>query len=208
MGPRRTTSSSPHRSARSASQRSLTSWPLRADCSPTRRSACSRRKNSVAASRSTASPRNSSRSWFRLSPSELWERASSMGASPLADGPGPPGEVGSRPSFCRKATSWARRWGVNAKRRRNSEEGGKQAVSRVLFPTAPPSTKLLGRWWWIISLEPPLPAASSGALQTERDHGQPLFRGPKPWPCSRPGFTEPAPLDAAGALLPHPCTLT
>jgi len=87
------------------------------------------------------------------------------------------------------------------------QKGGKQAVSRVLFPTAPPSTKLLGRWWWIISLEPPLPAASSGALLTERDHGQPLFRGPKPWPCSRPGFTEPAPLDAAGALLPHLCTL-
>ena len=37
--------------------------------------------------------------------------------------------------------------------------------------------------------------------------GQPLLRGPKPWPCSRPGFTEPAPLDAAGALLPHLCTL-
>ena len=29
-----------------------------------------------------------------------------------------------------------------------------------------------------------------------------------PWPCSQPGFTEPAPLDAAGALLPHLCTLT
>ena len=28
-----------------------------------------------------------------------------------------------------------------------------------------------------------------------------------PGPCSQPGFTEPAPLDAAGALLPHPCTL-
>ena len=28
-----------------------------------------------------------------------------------------------------------------------------------------------------------------------------------PRPCSQPGFTEPAPLDAAGALLPHPCTL-
>ena len=45
-------------------------------------------------------------------------------------------------------------------------------------------------------------------IETERDHGQPLFRRPKPWPCSQPGFTEPAPLDAAGALLPHPCTLT
>ena len=28
-----------------------------------------------------------------------------------------------------------------------------------------------------------------------------------PRPCSQPGFTEPAPLDAAGALLPHLCTL-
>ena len=27
-------------------------------------------------------------------------------------------------------------------------------------------------------------------------------------PCFQPGFTEPAPLDAAGALLPHLCTLT
>jgi hypothetical protein len=27
-------------------------------------------------------------------------------------------------------------------------------------------------------------------------------------PCTQPGFTEPAPLDAAGALLPHLCTLT
>jgi hypothetical protein len=33
----------------------------------------------------------------------------------------------------------------------------------------------------------------------------------QPWlqrPCTQPGFTEPAPLDAAGALLPHLCTLT
>ena len=28
-----------------------------------------------------------------------------------------------------------------------------------------------------------------------------------PSPCSWPGFTQPAPLDAAGALLPHLCTL-
>jgi len=27
-------------------------------------------------------------------------------------------------------------------------------------------------------------------------------------PCSQPGFTEPVPLDTAGALLPHLCTLT
>ena len=73
--------------------------------------------------------------------------------------------------------------------------------------TAPPSTGLVGRWWRIISLEPPLPAASSGAHGTEQDKWPTLFCGPKPWPCSRPGFTEPAPLDAAGALLPHPCTL-
>lgn len=29
-----------------------------------------------------------------------------------------------------------------------------------------------------------------------------------PRPCSQPGFTEPTPLDVAGALLPHLCTLT
>ena len=34
---------------------------------------------------------------------------------------------------------------------------------------APPGTGLVGRWWWIISLEPPLPAASSGAHSTEQD---------------------------------------
>jgi|GEM_PF-5609273 hypothetical protein len=66
----------------------------------------------------------------------------------------------------------------------------------------------MGRWWWIISLEPPLPTTSSGARGRSGQLGQPLLRGPKPWPCSRPGFTKPAPLDAAGALLPHLCTLT
>ncbi len=83
------------------------------------------------------------------------------------------------------------------------EKRGKQDVSRVLFTTAgtDPAVGV------IICLGPPLPAASSGAGGTERDDDQPLFRGPKPWPCSRPGFTEPAPLDAAGALLPHLCTL-
>ena len=30
-------------------------------------------------------------------------------------------------------------------------------------PTAPPGTRPVGRWGWIISLEPPLPTASSGA---------------------------------------------
>ena len=85
------------------------------------------------------------------------------------------------------------------------EGGGKQHISRVLFTAAGPGGRAAGV---TICLGPPLPAASSGSGGTEREDGQPLFRGPKPWPCSWPGFTEPAPLDAAGALLPHPCTLT
>ena len=40
-------------------------------------------------------------------------------------------------------------------------------------------------------------------IQTERGQWPAVV----PWPCSQPGFTEPAPLDAAGALLPHLCTL-
>ena len=40
--------------------------------------------------------------------------------------------------------------------------------------------------------------------KTEREKDQPLFLRP----CSPPGFTEPVPLDTAGALLPHLCTLT
>jgi hypothetical protein len=84
------------------------------------------------------------------------------------------------------------------------EEGGKQHISRVLFTASGPGGLAAGV---TICLGPPLPAASSGTGKTEREDGQPLFRGPKPWPCSWPGFTEPAPLDAAGALLPHPCTL-
>ncbi len=83
--------------------------------------------------------------------------------------------------------------------------GGKQHISRVLFTATGPGGRAAGV---TICLGPPLPAASSGTGGTEREDGQPLFRGPKPWPCSQPGFTEPAPLDAAGALLPHPCTLT
>ena len=55
----------------------------------------------------------------------------------------------------------------------------------------------------IICLGPPLPAASSGSLETGRGRWPTVVPGP----CSRPGFTEPASLDAAGALLPHPCTL-
>ena len=86
------------------------------------------------------------------------------------------------------------------------ERGGKQHISRVLFTATGPGSLVAGV---TICLGPPLPAASSGTgLKRNGNDGQPLFRGPKPWPCSRPGFTEPAPLDAAGALLPHPCTLT
>jgi len=54
-----------------------------------------------------------------------------------------------------------------------------------------------------ICLGPPLPTASSGALGS----GQGRWPTVVPGPCSQPGFTEPAPLDAAGALLPHLCTL-
>ena len=56
----------------------------------------------------------------------------------------------------------------------------------------------------IICLGPPLPTASSGTQKSGRGSRPTVVPGP----CSRPGFTEPAPLDAAGALLPHPCTLT
>ena len=55
----------------------------------------------------------------------------------------------------------------------------------------------------IIYLGPSSPAASSGSQSRNVEDGQPFV----PRPCSQPGFTEPAPLDAAGALLPHPCTL-
>ncbi len=49
-----------------------------------------------------------------------------------------------------------------------------------------------------------LPNTSSGSPKTEREKDQPLSLRP----CSPPGFTEPTPLDVAGALLPHLCTLT
>ena len=55
----------------------------------------------------------------------------------------------------------------------------------------------------IIYLGPSSPAASSGSQSRNVEDGQPFVPGP----CSQPGFTEPAPLDAAGALLPHLCTL-
>jgi hypothetical protein len=60
----------------------------------------------------------------------------------------------------------------------------------------------------VIYLGRQLPVASSGSPAPKRWRG----RGKKPTvlppPCTQPGFTEPAPLDAAGALLPHLCTLT
>lgn len=56
----------------------------------------------------------------------------------------------------------------------------------------------------IICLGPPSPAASSGAWESGRGRWPTAVPGP----CSQPGFTKPAPLDAAGALLPHLCTLT
>lgn len=56
----------------------------------------------------------------------------------------------------------------------------------------------------VIYLGCPLPNTSSGSPHTGREKDQPLTLRP----CSQPGFTEPAPLDTAGALLPHLCTLT
>ncbi len=49
-----------------------------------------------------------------------------------------------------------------------------------------------------------LPNASSGSPTSEPVKDQPSFRRP----CTHSGFTEPVPLDTAGALLPHLCTLT
>ena len=56
----------------------------------------------------------------------------------------------------------------------------------------------------IIYLGLTLPAASSGSFNGTKARWPALV----PSPCSWPGFTKPAPLDAAGALLPHLCTLT
>jgi hypothetical protein len=49
-----------------------------------------------------------------------------------------------------------------------------------------------------------LPDTSSGSRKRDREKDQPSALRP----CSPPGFTEPVPLDTAGALLPHLCTLT
>ncbi len=47
-----------------------------------------------------------------------------------------------------------------------------------------------------------IPQAVPPIVGQEKDQPLPLR------PCFRPGFTEPVPLDTAGALLPHLCTLT
>ena len=69
-------------------------------------------------------------------------------------------------------------------------------VSRVLF-----SKHLLrGRLSvWDVCYQTPQAVTNTG-----RAKDQPFSH----LPCSQPGFTEPAPLDTAGALLPHLCTLT
>jgi len=73
--------------------------------------------------------------------------------------------------------------------------------NRVKAGHKPGSVHLL--WgWMIIYLGLSLPTASSGSLE-----GTLQMASFVPWPCSQPGFTKPAPLDAAGALLPHLCTL-
>ena len=84
---------------------------------------------------------------------------------------------------------------------------GKQAVSRVLLPPPPPARVRLGGGGDHLSRVAVADDLQRRTFRRNGTIGQPMFRGPKPWPCSRPGFTEPAPLDAAGALLPHPCTL-
>ena len=60
----------------------------------------------------------------------------------------------------------------------------------------------LARWLsiWDVCYQTPLAAHYNGA---RKNANPPLLR-----PCTQPGFTWPAPLDTAGALLPHPCTLT
>ena len=87
------------------------------------------------------------------------------------------------------------------------QQGGKAGRKPGSVPHRPPSPGLWGGGGGSSlsnrRCRRPL-AARNGRSGTV---GQPLLRGPKPWPCSRPGFTEPAPLDAAGALLPHLCTL-
>jgi hypothetical protein len=86
-------------------------------------------------------------------------------------------------------------------------KGGKQAVSRVLLPSPPSGPGRLGDGGGSSLSSRRYRRPPAAHVRRNGTSGQPLFRGPKPWPCSWPGFTEPAPLDAAGALLPHLCTL-
>ena len=73
----------------------------------------------------------------------------------------------------------------------------KQVISRVLFTFSK-------EMWMIIYLGLSFPTASSGSIYGNWA----IWPALVPSPCSQPGFTKPAPLDAAGALLPHLCTLT
>jgi hypothetical protein len=49
-------------------------------------------------------------------------------------------------------------------------EWGKAGHKPGSVATAPPGAGPVGQWRWIISLEPPLPATSSGTHRTERDN--------------------------------------
>jgi hypothetical protein len=78
--------------------------------------------------------------------------------------------------------------------------GGKELdISRVLFSgisRSQPQKAVIYLGWLS-------PTTSSGFLSRNREKTNLCSL-----PCFPPGFTEPAPLDAAGALLPHLCTLT
>ena len=75
-------------------------------------------------------------------------------------------------------------------------------VSWILFSIA--DKFLYRRSWVVIYLGWLLPDISCGSPNSEGEKDQPYFLRP----CSLLGFTEPVPLDTAGALLPHLCTLT
>ena len=75
-------------------------------------------------------------------------------------------------------------------------------VSWILFSIA--HKFLYKRSWAVIYLGCLLPNISCSSPRSEGEKDQPFFLRP----CSLLGFTEPVPLDTAGALLPHLCTLT
>jgi len=85
-----------------------------------------------------------------------------------------------------------------------NQRGWKEAdVSRVLFSDWGCQTRGQLSISNICYQMPPADAQKQ-CFYLEQEKDQPLFL----LPYSPPGFTEPAPLDAAGALLPHLCTLT